>query len=88
MSQDQFTVERENESVAQTCIRAGERCFYHYQSSCDWHSGYTGFSLFPELHLVFLVITPLGSLCHAELGKIPAGQPISKQGEDRLHLQV
>jgi hypothetical protein len=63
-------------------------CRFHYQAPCDRRSGYIGFSLFPERHFPFLSNNSSWQPCHAELGKIPAGQPISKQGQDRLHLQV
>jgi hypothetical protein len=87
MPRDQFTVERENENVAPRAPVRGKVLFKVLGLQVSL-SGYIGFSLFPERHFPFLSNNSSWQSCHAELGKIPAGQPISKQGQDRLHLQV
>ena len=95
MPRDQFTVERENENVAQRAPVRGKVLFKVLGLQVSLSSTLRStlrlywFLVIPRnKHFPFLSNNSSWQPCHAELGKIPAGQPISKQGQDRLHLQV
>jgi quinol monooxygenase YgiN len=47
-----------------------------------------GFLLYSQSCTLFFGNNSSWQPCHAELGKISAGQPIPKQEEDSLHLQI